>query len=117
VRPKVAAALASAVKSLRRGGYHGPIALLGYYGVPGIEGLEGRLEATIRDAARRTGVHFGNIAEVFASYASRHGGDICTTGLLIAFPDGSCDVHPSRTGQQLIARLVMRLLDNHNDDR
>jgi lysophospholipase L1-like esterase len=115
-RPKIAAALISAVKSLRRAGYGGPLALLGYYPIPGIETIEGTLEATIRDAARRTSVRFGNVAKVFASYANRHGGDICTTGLLISFGDGNCDVHPTRAGQQLIAQLVQRILDGHDDD-
>jgi hypothetical protein len=40
-------------------------------------------------------------------YARQHHGDLCTTGLLIVLPDGSCDLHPTRIGHGLIANAVV----------
>ena len=47
------------------------------------------------------------VALPFERYAREHHGDLCTTGLLVQAPDGSCDLHPTPTGQQLYADAVL----------
>jgi hypothetical protein len=59
-------------------------------------------------AAHEPRVSFASTVVPFGRYARRHHGDVCSTGLLVALPDGSCDpLHPSLTGHQLIADAVL----------
>jgi hypothetical protein len=69
------------------------------------------LNRAIKDAAREPHVAFADVAHPFDRYARQHHGDLCTTGLLIALSDGSCDLHPTRTGQELLADAVLNAAD------
>jgi hypothetical protein len=49
------------------------------------------------------------VADAFAAFkveAEKHGGKTCDTGLLIKNPDGTCDIHPSQAGHELIANTI-----------
>lgn len=49
------------------------------------------------------------IADAFGAFkekANAFGGKTCETGLLIKLPDGTCDIHPSAAGHQLIADQI-----------
>ncbi len=105
--PKVTDSLVQVVRSLRAAGYHGRVVLVGYYPVPGLPDALADLDVAIERAARRTHVAFADVAALFTRYADRHHGDTCTTGLLVAFDDGECDIHPSQIGHRLIARAVL----------
>ena len=51
------------------------------------------------------------IADAFGAFkdkASAFGGKTCETGLLIKLPDGTCDIHPSPAGHQLIADQIQK---------
>lgn len=43
----------------------------------------------------------------FESRAAAHGGKTCATGLLIANRDGSCDIHPTKEGHQVLAEAIL----------
>ncbi len=105
--PKITASLREVVTQLRGAGYRGRVVLVGYYLVPGLEPQLRLVNRAIASAAHGRRVAFADTARPFARYADRHGGDLCTTGLLVALPDGSCDLHPTRIGQELIARAVL----------
>jgi lysophospholipase L1-like esterase len=105
--PRVAASLRRVVTQLRGAGYRGRIVLVSYYLVPGLEAPLRRLNETIARTARAEHVAFADASARFDAYARNHGGDICVAGLLIALPDGSCDLHPSRTGQEFLADSVL----------
>jgi lysophospholipase L1-like esterase len=107
VLPKVTASLREAVSQLRSSGYHGRIVLVSYYLLPGFRGTLGRLNQAIARAASEAHVAFADASALFDQYARHHGGDLCTTGLLIMLPDGSCDLHPTRIGQGLLANAVL----------
>lgn len=83
------------------------VLLVGYHLVPGLEAQISRLNRAIDRAAREAHVTFVDTARPFDRYARQHHGDLCTTGLLIVLPDGSCDLHPTRIGQGLIASTVV----------
>jgi hypothetical protein len=105
--PKVAASLRQAVAQLRAAGYRGRVVLVGYHLVPGLEAPLRRMNDVIGRAARQANVAFADAARPFDRYARQRGGDLCTSGLLIKLPDGTCDLHPSLTGQELYAQVVL----------
>jgi lysophospholipase L1-like esterase len=105
--PKVASALRQAVTQLRAAGYQGRIVLVGYHLVPGLEAPLRRLNRGIERAAHDRHVAFADAATPFDRYAQQRHGDLCTTGLLVVLPDGSCDLHPTRIGQGLLADAVL----------
>jgi hypothetical protein len=105
--PRVSASLRRVVNQLRHAGYRGRIVLVSYYLVPGFEAPLSRLNETIARTASAEHVAFADASARFEAYARDHGGDLCTAGLLIALPDGSCDLHPTRTGQELLADSVL----------
>lgn len=105
--PRVAASLRRVVTRLRGAGFRGQIVLVSYFLLPGLEAPLRRLNGTIARAARAEDVAFADASARFDAYARDHGGDLCATGLLIALPDGSCDLHPTRTGQELLADSVL----------
>ena len=50
------------------------------------------------------------IADGFASfktYADQHGGKTCETGLLISNGDGTCDIHPTQQGHEVLAKTIL----------
>jgi lysophospholipase L1-like esterase len=56
----------------------------------------------------------GNVADAFTAFgsaAAAKGGDLCATGLLVKFPNGTCDTHPSAAGHALIADLILDQLN------
>jgi hypothetical protein len=52
----------------------------------------------------------------FAAAAAGSGGDPCAAGLLVQLPDGSCDIHPSPRGHDLIEDAIEQVLVDNNDD-
>jgi hypothetical protein len=105
--PKVTESLRQAATRLGGGHLRVRVLLVGYYLVPGLEAQLGRLNRAIERAAREAHVSFVDTAQPFDRYARQHHGDLCTTGLLIVLPDGSCDLHPTRIGHGLIANAVV----------
>ena len=111
--PVVAASLGGIATQLRDAGYRGPIVFVGYHLVEGFEGQLRRLDRTIEQAARDADVAYADAARPFRRYAKHRGGGLCTAGLLVALPDGSCDpLHPSLIGHELVATAVLEAAGN-----
>jgi lysophospholipase L1-like esterase len=55
----------------------------------------------------------------FAAVAARFGGHTCDAGLLIRQLDGTCNIHPSTVGAQVLARTLARVVRHSGsaDDR
>jgi lysophospholipase L1-like esterase len=91
-------------------GYSGPIVALTYYSL------------SYSDPAQIAGAQFlnsviagvttafgGTVANGFAAFqgpSAAFGGDPCAAGLLIKLPDGTCNIHPSPAGAQLLATAI-----------
>ena len=112
--PKVTASLGEVVSQLRSAGYGGRIVLVGYHLVPGLEDPLRRINQAVERAARDGDAAFADVARPFERYAQRHGGDLCSAGLLVALPDGSCDLHPTSVGQDIIADAVLDAAYGHH---
>ena len=91
-----------------RGAYDGPIVALAIYNPKpddatyqfGLERLNGALAA-------RAAEHHAILADGLAAFAHAAGGDDpCAAGLIIALPDGTCDIHPSAIGDEFLADAI-----------
>ncbi len=51
----------------------------------------------------------GKVADGFGAFANEAGpsGDSCAADLLIRLPDGTCDIHPSQHGREVLAATVL----------
>jgi len=91
-------------------GYRGPIVGLTYYSLSysdpvTVAGTES-LDSVIAGVTTANG---GIVADGFAAFEDpslASGGDPCAAGLLIKLPDGTCNIHPSPAGQQLLAGAI-----------
>jgi lysophospholipase L1-like esterase len=55
----------------------------------------------------------GKIADGFAAFktaSTASAGDPCAAGLLIKMPDGTCNIHPSQKGRELLATTLVNLV-------
>src|SRR5215469_486425 len=90
--------------------YHGPLVALTYYSLSysdptQVAGTE-ELNAAIASVTEKFG---GKIANGFAAFEGPSlaaGGSPCAAGLLIKLPDGTCNIHPSPAGHQLLAEAI-----------
>ena len=92
--------------AIRATGYSGLIVAVTYYALDysstaGTVGLNSPMVA----AATAHGALVASGLDAWAAKA--HGGSSCTAGLLIRLPDGTCDVHPSPLGRDLLAAKVI----------
>jgi len=95
---------------IRATGYTGLIVGVTYYAlnydpasVGGTLALDGQMEA----AAAAHGALIASGFDAWAPVAATAGGDSCAAGLLIALGDGTCDVHPTPLGRDLLASAVV----------
>ena len=88
--------------------YDGPLVALTIYNPKpedstyqlGLERINGALAARALE-------HGALVADGLAAYAgAAGGGDPCAAGLLIPMPDGTCDVHPSPLGDEVLADAI-----------
>jgi lysophospholipase L1-like esterase len=90
--------------------YHGPLVALTYYSLSysdptQVAGTEA-LNAAIASVTEKFG---GKVADGFAAFEEPSlaaGGTPCAAGLLIKLPDGTCNIHPSPAGHQLLAQAI-----------
>jgi lysophospholipase L1-like esterase len=103
--------LATIYQQIRATGYRGTIVALTYYTVnyrdPVGVFVIGSIDAVLQGVTRAFG---GRVADGFGAFGaialSTAGGDSCAAGLLIRKPDGSCDIHPSTFGAEVLAHAV-----------
>lgn len=95
-----------------RGVFHGKLVVVTYYArnnTPQEIGAVQQGDALITSIATQFGAQ---IADGFAAFQSAEGPslDPCAARLLIRLPDGTCDSHPSKLGQKVLARAVQAVL-------
>jgi lysophospholipase L1-like esterase len=96
------------------GHYRGPIVALSYYSTdyanPTTDAEVQALNGVIAAATRAYGGIVANGYAAFEEASATSGGNPCTAGLLIPLPGGGCNIHPSATGQALLASTIARAL-------
>jgi lysophospholipase L1-like esterase len=114
----IAANVHTILSKLRATGYDGVLMIVNYYSLNYLDPAGTGFSTALNTALDlgRAGEHTV-LADVFTAFQKAtatatmpSGGDTCKFGLLNGSPkgDGTCDVHPSVTGQQLLARTVER---------
>ena len=115
--PKVLAAietnLAAILGDLRAAGFKGIIVVLNYYSVDYSDANQTAITADLNQALQIAASTDAAtvVADVFTAFqgiAASAGGHTCNVGLLNASAQNqfACDVHPSQSGQKLIARIL-----------
>ena len=103
---------------LRAGGFYGAIVITNYYSldysdIPGTA-LTAALNQAIEAPASAYGAVVADLFTAFKTVAVRtaFGGKTCNTGLLNASAQNQllCDVHPSQSGHELIAKTIIQAL-------
>jgi lysophospholipase L1-like esterase len=107
----MAANLNMILADIRSTGYTGLIVGVTYYAInygdPVSAGGALALNAEMSAAAANHGAIIASGFDAWAPTAATAGGDSCAAGLLIRLPDGTCDVHPTPLGRDLLASAVV----------
>jgi lysophospholipase L1-like esterase len=111
----VQAHLTAIYGAIRSTGYQGSIVALTYYvtnyndpvAVFVISQLNAVVSAVTQGFGGRAADGFGAFGAIALSTA---GGDSCAAGLLIKLADGTCNIHPSAFGAQVLAQAVQTSL-------
>jgi lysophospholipase L1-like esterase len=114
----VATHVGSLLATLRSTHFSGALVVTNYYstdyGDPLLTALTAQLNQELAVTAQAYGATVANVYGAYqqASSGAAAGGSPCRAGLLNVDPQdtGQCDVHPSITGQRLIARAVLQAL-------
>jgi lysophospholipase L1-like esterase len=114
--PQVLAAvetnLATILGDLRAAGFKGIIVVVNYYSVDYSDvnetAITAALNQTLAAASAQADTVVADVFTAFQAIAGPAGGHTCNVGLLNASPQDqfACDIHPSQSGQKLIARTV-----------
>jgi lysophospholipase L1-like esterase len=94
---------------LRASGFYGAIVITNYYSLDYSDASATGLTALLNQAIEAPAAAYGAVvADLFTAFA----GKTCNTGLLNASAQNQllCDVHPSQSGHQLIAKTIMHAL-------
>ena len=110
----ISANMATILGEIRASGYKGVIVVENYYSLGYSDAAGTTLTQLLNQAVSAPAASFGAVvADVFSAFeiAATNpfaGGNTCKAGLLNASPQNQflCDVHPSQSGQRLIARAV-----------
>jgi lysophospholipase L1-like esterase len=109
----------SILRSLRATGFDGTLVVVNVYSPdytdPTFTGAIGALDQTLAAVAS---VHGAVVADAFSAFqkaasTSFAGGKTCMAGLLNVSPENPslCDIHPSQSGQQLLADAVEAVIE------
>jgi lysophospholipase L1-like esterase len=115
--PQVLAAvetnLATILGDLRAAGFKGIIVVVNYYSVDYSDANQTAITAALNQAletaaSTQTATAVADVFAAFQGIAASAGGHTCNVGLLNASAQDQfvCDIHPSQSGQKLIARIV-----------
>jgi hypothetical protein len=110
----VATNMATILAELRATGFGGVIVIANYYSLdysdPTGTGITGLLNQAITAPAKPYGAVVADVFSAFQKVVSNPaiGGKTCNAGLLNVDPQNQalCDVHPSQSGQRLIAKTI-----------
>lgn len=104
-------------RALSAAHFHGRLIVVNYYSLDYTDaagtGLTQLLNQAITSHARADGAIVADAFSAFQQAAASAGGQTCAAGLLNASPQNqfTCDVHPSQSGQQLLAQAVENAYD------
>ena len=104
--------LVTILSNLRAAGFKGIIVVVNYYSVDYSNTNETVITASLNQTLAAASAQAGSVvADVFTAFqaaAGPAGGHTCNVGLLNASPQNqfACDIHPSQSGQKLIASIV-----------
>jgi lysophospholipase L1-like esterase len=104
--------LTSIFAGIRATGYTGLIVAVTYYSqtYPDTTGVE-LLNGPMIGVAQANGAVIASGVEAWRATATAAGGDSCAAGLLIIkLSDGTCDVHPTPLGRDLLAGAVIKAI-------
>ncbi len=109
--------LTEILTDLRSTGYRGVIVVVNYYSVDysdwedptGVTAVTALINQSLSEAAVANGAEVADAFTAFQEAASGAAGKTCEVGLLNANPahPEPCDIHPSLSGQQLLAKTVV----------
>jgi len=108
--------LATIVGDLRATSYKGTIVVMNYYSLddtnPNVTAIFQELNQAIAAAATEADVPVADLFSAFQNAAVRADGHICHASLLNSLPQNQfvCDIHPSQSGQALIAYTIEQIL-------
>ena len=98
--------------NLHATGFRGVLMVVNYYSLdytdPLQTGFTIAINQTLAAAAAANGAVVADAFSAFQAAATPAGGKTCVAGLLNANPQNQtlCDVHPSQSGQRLLAKIV-----------
>jgi lysophospholipase L1-like esterase len=114
----ISANMAKLLEDIRSTGYGGEIVIVNYYSLDYSDTANTAVTKSLNQSIEAPASSFGAIvADVFSAFQDAvsnpaFGGKICNAGLLNVNPkdptQATCDVHPSQSGQRLIAGTVAR---------
>ena len=116
VLAKVAANMGTILAELRATGYGGVIVIVNYYSLDYSNAAGTKITELLNQAITTPAKAYGAVvADVFDAFKKvvgtpLVGGKTCNAGLLNVDPENQalCDVHPTQSGQRLIAKTVAR---------
>ena len=95
-------------------GYHHKLVALTYYSLNYRDTVNtGVISRVNRVVANRTLAWGGIVADGFGAFddaSTAYKGDTCAAGLRIVVSPGTCDIHPSPAGRDLLARAIVKAL-------
>lgn len=87
--------------------YDGPLVALSIYNpYPADQTAQYAIDKIDATLAERIAVRGGIVADGMTAFTGAGNGDPCKAGLLIALPDGTCDVHPTAAGAKVLADAI-----------
>lgn len=103
--------LTAIYQAIRSAGYQGRIVALTYYTINYNDPVAVFVITSINAAMAAVTLAFGGrVADGFGAFGaialSVAGGDSCAAGLLIKLADGTCNIHPSAFGAEVLAHAV-----------
>ncbi len=112
----VQAHLMAIYQAIRSTGYQGSIVVLTYYVTNYLDPVQIAVISNLNAVTAAVTLGFGGrVADGFGAFGaialSSAGGDSCAAGLLIKLADGTCNIHPSALGAQVLAHAVQASLN------
>jgi lysophospholipase L1-like esterase len=110
------------IRTIHGAGYRGKMVILTTYAPDYSDAIAnfalGRFNGEIRESVAHVrddvpGMDV-RVADGFAAFQARaneYDGKTCKTGLLIANGDGTCDIHPTKEGHQLLAEAILDAIE------
>jgi lysophospholipase L1-like esterase len=118
VLASISANMAKILQDIRSTGYGGEIVIVNYYSLDYSDTANTEITKLLNQSIAAPARSFGAVvADVFTAFQKAVsnpaiGGKLCNAGLLNVNPQdptqATCDVHPSQSGQRLIAETVAR---------